>query len=341
MTGTGSVADPFIIYDVNDLQAVNDDLTAYYELANDIDAAATLGWNAGKGFQPLGAAGETYFLVAASDVEATGTWTVFPASPTTKWDKVADGGDAFTQPVADNDATYIQCTTTGRFVVMNAELAIPPFATITRIRAESVVSKATSYDPDNTVYVGLKAGGAWYRHATSHFHPAGVNYSTMGIGTSWTTNPATGEAWTVEDIMGTSALPFQGFGLEITRLDVAWYRITALWYSVSYAAASFIGHFDGKGYTISDLYINRPGQNYVGLFGRIDLGVKLSNVTLEDCDITGRVGVGSLVGSVGDLINDQEVVIDDCHASGAVTGEYSVGGLLGVDEGAGGGGGPS
>ena len=47
MTGSGTQADPYIIHNVSDLQAVENDLDAYYELANDIDASATSGWNAG------------------------------------------------------------------------------------------------------------------------------------------------------------------------------------------------------------------------------------------------------------------------------------------------------
>ncbi len=54
MTGSGTLADPYIIWDVNDLQAMENDLTAYYELGQDIDASATVGWNAGLGFLTLG-----------------------------------------------------------------------------------------------------------------------------------------------------------------------------------------------------------------------------------------------------------------------------------------------
>lgn len=57
MTGSGTSEDPYIISDVDDLQAIESDLTAYYELANDIDASATSGWNAGAGFLPLGQLG--------------------------------------------------------------------------------------------------------------------------------------------------------------------------------------------------------------------------------------------------------------------------------------------
>jgi len=54
MTGSGTLADPYIIWDVNDLQAVSNDLAAYYELGCDIDASATAGWNGGLGFLPIG-----------------------------------------------------------------------------------------------------------------------------------------------------------------------------------------------------------------------------------------------------------------------------------------------
>ena len=57
MTGSGTPGDPYIIYNVNDLQAMENDLTAYYELANDIDASATIGWNGGAGFLPIAWAG--------------------------------------------------------------------------------------------------------------------------------------------------------------------------------------------------------------------------------------------------------------------------------------------
>ena len=42
------------IYDVNDLQDMNNDLAADYYLANDIDAYETATWNGGDGFEPIG-----------------------------------------------------------------------------------------------------------------------------------------------------------------------------------------------------------------------------------------------------------------------------------------------
>lgn len=53
MTGSGTVGDPYIIEDVDDLQAMENDLAAYYELGGNIDASATTGWNSGAGFAPI------------------------------------------------------------------------------------------------------------------------------------------------------------------------------------------------------------------------------------------------------------------------------------------------
>ena len=52
--GTGTLADPYIIEDVWDLQNMTGDLAAHYALSGDIDASATTGWNAGAGFAPVG-----------------------------------------------------------------------------------------------------------------------------------------------------------------------------------------------------------------------------------------------------------------------------------------------
>lgn len=49
------------IYTIQDLQNMDNDLAGEYELANDIDAAATEGWNAGAGFSPIGLAAASTF----------------------------------------------------------------------------------------------------------------------------------------------------------------------------------------------------------------------------------------------------------------------------------------
>ncbi|MCT7468337.1 GLUG motif-containing protein [Aliarcobacter cryaerophilus] len=88
----------------------------------------------------------------------------------------------------------------------------------------------------------------------------------------------------------------------------------------------FTGTFDGLGFTISDLYINRPYQNYVGLFGYINSSSTVKNIGLTNVDITGQTIVGGLAG-------ENYGTISNSYASGSVNGDYYVGGLVGLNNG--------
>jgi len=86
------------------------------------------------------------------------------------------------------------------------------------------------------------------------------------------------------------------------------------------------GTFDGEGYEIHDLFINRPDEPDVGLFGLVDEGGIIKNVGLVRAIVTGEESVGGLVGyNVGTVSNS--------YFSGNVTGDQYVGGLLGVNTG--------
>ncbi|MFO8075377.1 MAG: hypothetical protein R6T85_04585 [Egibacteraceae bacterium] len=50
----GTEANPYIITDICELNWMRNDLDAWYELGNDIDASLTRYWNAGAGFVPIG-----------------------------------------------------------------------------------------------------------------------------------------------------------------------------------------------------------------------------------------------------------------------------------------------
>ncbi len=51
--GSGTEEDPYTIMDVDQLQEMGNDITAYYELGSDIEAGGTAEWNDGAGFQPI------------------------------------------------------------------------------------------------------------------------------------------------------------------------------------------------------------------------------------------------------------------------------------------------
>jgi len=90
----------------------------------------------------------------------------------------------------------------------------------------------------------------------------------------------------------------------------------------------FTGSYDGAGYKIENLTINRPDTDNVGLFGHVgEDNAEIKNVRLEGVDVTGAIGVGSLIGRV---TGDEDTLIEMCYAvNGTVTGDRAAGGLIG------------
>ena len=92
----------------------------------------------------------------------------------------------------------------------------------------------------------------------------------------------------------------------------------------------FTGSYNGNGHSIDGLQINRPLQDYIGLFGYINTSNSISNLGLTNITITGKAGVGGLSG-VADLGTFTNV-----YASGNVSGSGNfVGGLVGYMNGSG------
>ncbi|MGI5925113.1 MAG: MBG domain-containing protein, partial [Lentisphaeria bacterium] len=110
----------------------------------------------------------------------------------------------------------------------------------------------------------------------------------------------------------------------------------------------FVGFFDGRGHVISNLWIDRPTQDYVGLLGYVGSGGVVRALGLAGGNVTGRNNSGALVGTnegsidqvwsscavsgqdtVGGLIGDNQGVLTNAYARGNVTGEGRVAGLAG------------
>ncbi len=95
------------------------------------------------------------------------------------------------------------------------------------------------------------------------------------------------------------------------------------------------GSFDGSNYTIIGLYINRPNECFVGLFRSANF---ISNLSLTDIDIKGKVFIGGLAGSGTDISNSSVSGViksdgNDGVNSAAPFDDSIVGGLLGLSTG--------
>jgi len=127
------------------------------------------------------------------------------------------------------------------------------------------------------------------------------------------------------------------------------------WQPIGTGNSPFVGTFDGQGYEIRDLFINRPDEDFVGLFGIVDEGGHIEDIGVVNADVTGGYEyVGGLLGAnvgtvsnsyssgsvtgeefVGGLMgfNGEAGTVSNSYSSGSVTGSYGVGGLLGANVG--------
>jgi hypothetical protein len=124
------------------------------------------------------------------------------------------------------------------------------------------------------------------------------------------------------------------------------------WQPIGTEGDSFIGSLDGQGYEIRDLFINRLGEYYVGLFGMVDEGAQVEGITLVNATVTGYWYVGGLVGvcygtvtnsysgssvtgfqCVSCLIGYSGGAVSNSYSTGSVTGNEYVGGLIGDNNG--------
>ncbi len=94
------------------------------------------------------------------------------------------------------------------------------------------------------------------------------------------------------------------------------------WDPIGEADAPFTAVFNGNRRTVSNLFIDRDTEDGVGLFGAVDWS-SITGVTLAGVDVTGSDRVGSLL---GDGVYGSVV---DNHATGQVSGQDEVGGLVG------------
>jgi hypothetical protein len=86
---------------------------------------------------------------------------------------------------------------------------------------------------------------------------------------------------------------------------------------------TFQGFFDGNGKKVSNLTINRPSENRIGLFGRV-AGGTITNLGVIGYNITGNSYVGGLIGAAL-----SQCAILNCYVSGNLSGNGYMGAFVG------------
>lgn len=95
------------------------------------------------------------------------------------------------------------------------------------------------------------------------------------------------------------------------------------WTPIGDNSNPFTGTIDGKGHTISNLYIHNATNEPKGLFGRVTQA-EIKNIHLKDVQVHGSRTVGGLAGLI------YLTTISNSSSSGNVRGEIWTGGLVGI-----------
>jgi hypothetical protein len=320
MTGTGTLLDPYIIWDLADLQAVREYDAAYFQLGADIDATPTAGWYGGAGFEPLDWP-YPQKRYPTGDFAQVGNWTVFPVAPATFWDKV----DELDQ---DDDATYIRIDALGGNILFTTpNFNIPAGSTGISLGMEPISRTEVAGNVFAKMYIRVNGTNYAQTNWRSFAFQITYTYANLFLG-CFSTNPDTGLPWTVDDINGVGPNPLQAVGVLVQAGRAC--RITKLVAVVTCEPLVNIT-FDGKGHSITGLTINRGAspawydQANVGLFRYLDGGV-ITNINLVNCNIKGRNVAAAIVSgsywSSGGISN--------CNVSGAIESFYGeIGGIAG------------
>lgn len=132
----------------------------------------------------------------------TANWTPFPATPTTRWDKVDE--------VIPTDTDYISTSTANTQTFTFTAFTVPAGSTITNLtiyyRHEKIGGGTCN------IRSALKIGGTYYTTTDTGVNPTQGAWNTRSY--DYTISPRTSAAWTVADIKGVGANPLQAFGVS-------------------------------------------------------------------------------------------------------------------------------
>ncbi|WP_175490582.1 beta strand repeat-containing protein [Pelosinus propionicus] len=238
----------------------------------------------------------------------------------------SDNGDiTVTAPVSWSTANTLTLTADRNISINNA---ITSGAGNLQLNAAGTIS--ATY-PVSIGGIFILTGGTWRQVAASlpaffakDFRITGGTFIRAASGDGTNGNP-----YQIADVYGLQGIGSSGMlannytlANDIDASGTKYWNIGAGFNPIGDDSISFTGTFDGLTYTITDLTINRPSTNYVGLFG-CNSGT-IRNVGLAGIKVTGAMDVGGLVGS-------NNKTITNTYSTGTVSGSSFVGGLVGYN----------
>ncbi|RYY31003.1 MAG: hypothetical protein EOO04_02870, partial [Chitinophagaceae bacterium] len=165
---------------------------------------------------------------------------------------------------------------------------------------------------------------------TVNILPASVTASMpAGSGTSvspYLVNTFAHLRWISENSSSWNKVFTQTATIDASNTNTACYNAGLGWSPIGNATTPFTGSYNGNGYTISNLFLNRSATSNLGLFGRS--GGAIENLNLTAASITATSAPTST--NIAVLVGYNSGSVTGCSVSGSVAGgnQYS-GGIAG------------
>ncbi|GAB1394402.1 GLUG motif-containing protein [Rhodocyclaceae bacterium] len=292
--------------------------------------------------------GETARVTTLAANGQTGLWLIDPNDYTI----AASGGDITgAQLSTDLDTTHVQISTATQGTAGgNGDIfvndAVSWSANKLTLTAERNIQINANLNGSGTAQLALEYGQGvvaagntadYYVNGAKVYLPAGTNFSTK-LGSNGAT-----DTYTVITSLGaagsTTGTDLQGMngnlagkyalGADIDASGTSGWNGGEGFAPIGQGTA-FSGGFHGLGHVISNLTINRPTENNVGLFGHTGIyafsqpTVYIRNIGLEGGTILGQDSTGGLIGHAGDFTS-----VLYAYTTGTVSGRDWVGGIFG------------
>lgn len=132
--------------------------------------------------------------------------------------------------------------------------------------------------------------------------------------------------WITENPSSWSKVFKQTANIDLTQANPpinTWADNTG-WTPIGNSSTKFTGKYDGQGYTINGLYINRSDGDFQGLFGYTN-GAVIENINCTNSSVSARDYCGIIVG----YNNNSQIL--NCSASGQISANYYIGGIAGLN----------
>ncbi|GHV40504.1 hypothetical protein AGMMS49546_14530 [Spirochaetia bacterium] len=228
---------------------------------------------------------------------------------------------------------------TGAALISYYDPAAPLPVTVTGTLVVNVnAAGKLEYDPSLTAPIGAvksltltdpSVGATGKEHLIGRFPPSALNEIKLQLDKNgslgFRSSPGGSPIGSYAEFQLISSDPVHL--MSTYKLEADLDLMNELWEPVGKAGAKFAGTFDGSRKTLSNLKIEKAGEDNVGLFSVVTKEVK--NLGILNGTVNGRNNVGGIAGS-------NEGAIFACYYTGAVTGTgYNAGGIAGSMSGGG------